>query len=33
MWVELIEKELVNCFGGGGRDKYTFFAWLVDLFR
>lgn len=33
MWIELIEKELINCSGGAGRDKCTFFAWLIDLFR
>ena len=33
MWIELIEKELISCFGGGDRDKRTFFDQLVNLFK
>jgi len=33
MWIELKEKELFSCFGGGDRDKRAFFDWLIDLFK
>lgn len=33
MWIELMEKELIMCCGGGVENKYLVFAWLIDLFK